>query len=364
MHCKRITLALLIGGAFAPHAQAGQDYSPEWWLSSAQKACQSVVEGVARCLAGPTPAPQAAAPFRLPALPSPFPGMDPKTNPYLVHTPYAQGAGSRPAEAGGDRSAPEQALGAHLATASPAGSSAPPAGAASASTVVSSTPTAATPGAQAPLAATDTPANPGMRSGAPASSIAATPMKPSTAQAIRSAPAFAAPLAGMPVASAPVPLPAPTPSQGALAGERPAAPGDAPSRPIPESASPALLARQDDALAHFEFDKAELTDAGRAALDAWWAKHVAGLRARIAGHADRFGPERYNLALSRRRAESVAQYLTGKGMKAEELVIVAKGESEPRVTCNGGPNARTIACLAPNRRVEIVSEAAPATERG
>lgn len=125
---------------------------------------------------------------------------------------------------------------------------------------------------------------------------------------------------------------------------------------VPAVAQPTIEVKLEDTLTHFEFNKAELTDAGRAALDAWLGHLPAGLRVRVTGHADRFGPERYNMALSRRRAESVMRYLSGKGMKAEDVMVFAKGESQPLVTCQGGPTPETKACLAPNRRVEIAAE--------
>ena len=82
-----------------------------------------------------------------------------------------------------------------------------------------------------------------------------------------------------------------------------------------------------------------------------------GLRVRIAGHADRFGSARYNLSLSQRRAESVRRYLAAKGVKEEDAILVALGESQPVVTCAGAPTPATKACLAPNRRVEIQAAA-------
>jgi OOP family OmpA-OmpF porin len=147
--------------------------------------------------------------------------------------------------------------------------------------------------------------------------------------------------------AAPVtPAAAPEPPPEAAPAPQPAAVAAAPAAPPPAPAH--------DSLAHFEFDSAELTETGRAAVEAWWLSAAADLHVRLSGHADRLGPSAYNLALSRRRAETVRRYLVAKGMKPENLEVTAQGESAPVVHCQGKANPSTIACLAPNRRVEIV----------
>jgi outer membrane protein OmpA-like peptidoglycan-associated protein len=67
----------------------------------------------------------------------------------------------------------------------------------------------------------------------------------------------------------------------------------------------------------------------------------------VRGHADSDGPDDYNLALSQRRAISVANYLTGQGILPGRLIVQGFGESQPIAT-----NA-TAAGKALNRRVEI-----------
>ncbi len=73
----------------------------------------------------------------------------------------------------------------------------------------------------------------------------------------------------------------------------------------------------------------------------------------MTGHADRLGPAAYNLKLSGRRAETVKKYMVEKGVAAADVEVIAKGESEPVKHCKGSASKATIACLAPNRRVEI-----------
>lgn len=135
----------------------------------------------------------------------------------------------------------------------------------------------------------------------------------------------------------------------------------APSSPI-ESATTkqAELARveaekaRQDALAHFEFDSAELTPVGRTMLDDWLKQASTNEPILVTGHADRLGPEPYNEKLSLLRAEAVKKYLIEKGKLAKRIEIQAKGEKFPLISCTGTPTDATIACLAPNRRAEIV----------
>ena len=73
----------------------------------------------------------------------------------------------------------------------------------------------------------------------------------------------------------------------------------------------------------------------------------------ISGYTDRLGSENYNRDLSRRRADSVKDYLTNKGVAASRLTPVAKGESNPLVQCSDKKRVDLIKCLEPNRRVEV-----------
>jgi OOP family OmpA-OmpF porin len=73
----------------------------------------------------------------------------------------------------------------------------------------------------------------------------------------------------------------------------------------------------------------------------------------ITGYTDRLGTEEYNLALSKRRAESVKMYLMRKGIDGKRLNIVGKGEANPIAHCDQKEQAELIKCLEPNRRVEV-----------
>jgi OOP family OmpA-OmpF porin len=73
----------------------------------------------------------------------------------------------------------------------------------------------------------------------------------------------------------------------------------------------------------------------------------------ITGYTDRIGKPKYNQKLSERRANAVREYLIGKGIDGGRLKAVGRGEENPVVTCNQKKRSELIACLAPNRRVEV-----------
>lgn len=67
----------------------------------------------------------------------------------------------------------------------------------------------------------------------------------------------------------------------------------------------------------------------------------------IAGHTDSRGAPDYNQTLSQQRAQSVARYLSGKGVKDARMLPVGAGEQHP-VAANDNDSGRAL-----NRRVEL-----------
>ncbi|HZF67252.1 MAG TPA: OmpA family protein [Gemmatirosa sp.] len=81
---------------------------------------------------------------------------------------------------------------------------------------------------------------------------------------------------------------------------------------------------------HFAYDDAAVRAEDQAALDRFASvvqKYYNGAQLTVEGFADPAGSARYNTALSRRRAESVKQYLVGKGLGDEQLKTVGYGEA-------------------------------------
>lgn len=106
----------------------------------------------------------------------------------------------------------------------------------------------------------------------------------------------------------------------------------------------------------FAFDSARLTAEAEAALrrTAELAAQAGSGRITVVGHTDAVGEDAYNLALSRRRAEAVAQWLAASGgVPADRLHAEGRGEAEP-----AAPNATTDGQDDPegrarNRRVVV-----------
>ena len=74
----------------------------------------------------------------------------------------------------------------------------------------------------------------------------------------------------------------------------------------------------------------------------------------VAGHSDSKGSDPYNLALSKRRANAVAAYLTSKGINKSRIKAIGYGESKP-VAANENPDGSDNAeGRAQNRRTEII----------
>ena len=67
----------------------------------------------------------------------------------------------------------------------------------------------------------------------------------------------------------------------------------------------------------------------------------------VAGHTDSSGSDQYNQALSERRAQAVAGYLSSHGVKTQRLITIGAGEAHP-VASNDTEQGR-----ASNRRVEL-----------
>ncbi|OGT12269.1 MAG: flagellar motor protein MotB [Gallionellales bacterium RIFCSPHIGHO2_02_FULL_57_16] len=147
-----------------------------------------------------------------------------------------------------------------------------------------------------------------------------------------------------PVAVAPAPAPKPVVV---------APPPPAPKRKVTFSADSST-----DAL--FGFGKFDVKPSGKDALD----KFAAELKGAdyevitVTGHTDRIGTHKYNMKLSTQRAEAVKAYLVeSAGIPADKIEARGVDGAEPVTKpgeCKGKKATKAlIACLAPDRRVEV-----------
>ncbi|MCR6632693.1 MAG: OmpA family protein [Magnetospirillum sp.] len=138
--------------------------------------------------------------------------------------------------------------------------------------------------------------------------------------------------------AAPAPTPAPVPV---------AAPAPAPAPAPVVKPAPAL---QKNYLVFFDFNKADITPEAQKVITqaAGAAKQGNAARVSLTGHADRSGSDKYNQALSLKRANAVKDVLVKQGIPADQISVVGKGESEPLVATPDGVREPQ------NRRVEIV----------
>ncbi|WP_312787573.1 OmpA family protein, partial [Stenotrophomonas indicatrix] len=77
----------------------------------------------------------------------------------------------------------------------------------------------------------------------------------------------------------------------------------------------------------------------------------------VVGYTDRIGSAAYNQTLSQRRAEAVRTALVQGGVSAASISAEGRGAAEPLVQCDQRNRRELIACLAPNRRVQIAGVA-------
>ena len=110
----------------------------------------------------------------------------------------------------------------------------------------------------------------------------------------------------------------------------------------------------------FAFGKSTLKPEGVAALNTLY-QQIVDVQPRdgsavVVGFTDRIGSEAQNLKLSEARARTVADFLVSKGMAAGKVTIEGRGTANPvtGAQCDGiKARAQLIACLAPDRRVEV-----------
>ena len=104
-------------------------------------------------------------------------------------------------------------------------------------------------------------------------------------------------------------------------------------------------------IVHFEYDKSDLTDEDRKALeaDSDYLQNHPSQKIVVEGHCDERGSPEYNLALGERRAKAVREYLTLLGVDHSRMEIISYGSEQPI------DNDHTEDAWAMNRRAQFRS---------
>jgi len=102
----------------------------------------------------------------------------------------------------------------------------------------------------------------------------------------------------------------------------------------------------------FETNKATILPASSVILEKAYTALAANPEVKIIiiGHTDNVGNDNSNQILSQKRADSVKAWLVAKGISADRMKTLGKGETQPRAT-NDTPAGRTL-----NRRIEFEIE--------
>lgn len=110
---------------------------------------------------------------------------------------------------------------------------------------------------------------------------------------------------------------------------------------------------------HFAFDSADINPEGKKLVkeDIKIMQDNPDVRVRIAGHTSAAGSEKYNQALSERRAESVKDYMvTDGGIAADRIETIGYGETRPAMKETNPKDLRSKAAKANMRVVFEVLE--------
>ncbi|VFP88430.1 porin OmpA [Candidatus Erwinia haradaeae] len=110
----------------------------------------------------------------------------------------------------------------------------------------------------------------------------------------------------------------------------------------------------------FDFDQADLTIEGKQALHQIYTQlqnmDPQHRSITLVGYSDSIGSEEYNQKLSEKRTQTVVNYFIAKGIPSNQISSHGAGNTNPisMNTCDHIENRKElIACLAPDRRVEI-----------
>ncbi len=120
--------------------------------------------------------------------------------------------------------------------------------------------------------------------------------------------------------------------------------------PAPPPAVPQVAAAPETFIVYFDWDSAAVDHSGDRVIDeaVAVADSLGIADFSITGHADRSGPEDYNLNLSLRRTDNVKAALIARGVNEGGISVAGRGEAEPAIATDDGVREPA------NRRVEII----------
>jgi len=104
----------------------------------------------------------------------------------------------------------------------------------------------------------------------------------------------------------------------------------------------------------FETDSTDLTPTAVSTLDkqSSWLQRYPRYTFTVEGHADERGTREYNYSLGARRAQTVRDYLTSRGIQANRMRTISYGKERPVAVCDD------ISCWSQNRRSVTVLDGA------
>ena len=103
---------------------------------------------------------------------------------------------------------------------------------------------------------------------------------------------------------------------------------------------------------YFDFDKSNIRDDQKAALEANAKSLLASTtgKVQIQGNCDERGTEEYNIALGQRRADAAKSFLVAMGVSADRITTISYGKDKPAVP------GSDEAAWSKNRRDEFVQQ--------
>jgi len=138
--------------------------------------------------------------------------------------------------------------------------------------------------------------------------------------------------------------------------------GAAPTVAVAPSEAPAAKELENFTLnadALFAFGKADLASmlpAGKAQLTDVIERirtHKDATSILVVGHTDRIGSDAVNKPLSIARANTVRDFMISRGLNGSMIQAEGVGSTQPVSHCPEGRSRAVIACLQPDRRVQI-----------